>query len=283
MASSQLLGSHIQKLRRRAGLTQDELSHKAGLAYSTLAKIERGAIKNPSVFTIAALARALFVSLDELMAMQVVPKTGSSKNKIKFVYCDINGVLVDYHKIFVRVAEQNNMPVDKIESIFMRFNDPADRGEISVSDFDKLMGPKLRLSPFNWKRRYISGVEPVEPMATCLKAVSKQLPVGIISNNRAGFIDALLTRKLIPNIKYATVIDSSQVGIIKPDDHIFELAEKTAGVKPENILLIDDTAGNVAAAEARGWQVIHFNVYDPEGTVKRVYEALKMPTRSKKA
>jgi len=41
------LGQRLQKARQNAGLTQQELCQKAGLSYSTLAKIERGAIKAP--------------------------------------------------------------------------------------------------------------------------------------------------------------------------------------------------------------------------------------------
>ncbi len=61
------LGGKLQLARKRAGLTQQELCQKAGLSYSTLAKIERGAIKSPSVFTVAAIANATGVKLEELL------------------------------------------------------------------------------------------------------------------------------------------------------------------------------------------------------------------------
>jgi transcriptional regulator with XRE-family HTH domain len=41
------LGKRLQAARQKAGLTQQTLCQKAGLSYSTLAKIERGAIKSP--------------------------------------------------------------------------------------------------------------------------------------------------------------------------------------------------------------------------------------------
>ena len=61
------LGKRLQGARRAAGLTQQELCHKAGLSYSTLTKIERGAIKAPSIFTIQSIAGALETTLDELL------------------------------------------------------------------------------------------------------------------------------------------------------------------------------------------------------------------------
>jgi Predicted transcriptional regulators len=67
------LGKRLQMARQNAGLTQQALCHKADISYSTLTKIERGAIKAPSIFTIQNIAEALGISLDELMA-----GTGSS-------------------------------------------------------------------------------------------------------------------------------------------------------------------------------------------------------------
>src|SRR5690554_1245969 len=50
------LGKRLQLARQSAGLTQQALCHKAELSYSTLTKIERGAIKAPSIFTIQNIA-----------------------------------------------------------------------------------------------------------------------------------------------------------------------------------------------------------------------------------
>ncbi|HEX9679749.1 MAG TPA: helix-turn-helix transcriptional regulator, partial [Candidatus Saccharimonadales bacterium] len=61
------LGLAIKSAREAAKLTQDDLSDRAGLAYSTLAKIEQGAIKNPSFSTILALSRALNLSIEQLL------------------------------------------------------------------------------------------------------------------------------------------------------------------------------------------------------------------------
>lgn len=58
-----------QKLRRARGeLGVRELSRRCGLAEETIRKIERGAVPTPAFFTIAAIAGALDVPLDELVA-----------------------------------------------------------------------------------------------------------------------------------------------------------------------------------------------------------------------
>src|ERR1700759_1810256 len=99
------LGQKLPLARKRAGLTQQELCQKAGLSYSTLAKIERGAIRSPSVFTVATIARITNTPLESLLDLpQAVAAPGQnakkrSKTGITFVYFDVNGTLVRfYHK-----------------------------------------------------------------------------------------------------------------------------------------------------------------------------------------
>ncbi len=69
MESKQIntLGENIKKARLKAKLSQDDLARKAAVAYTTLTKIETGVIKNPSVNITAQIAKALNVSIEELL------------------------------------------------------------------------------------------------------------------------------------------------------------------------------------------------------------------------
>jgi transcriptional regulator with XRE-family HTH domain len=61
------LGRCIKILRKQRSLTQEGLAVQSGVSYTTLTKIENEAIKNPSFESIAAIARGLSISLDELI------------------------------------------------------------------------------------------------------------------------------------------------------------------------------------------------------------------------
>ena len=61
------LGKKIKKLRNDLGLSQDELARKADVPYTTLTKIETGVIKKPSVYVVAKIAKALNISIEELL------------------------------------------------------------------------------------------------------------------------------------------------------------------------------------------------------------------------
>jgi 2-haloacid dehalogenase len=54
------------------------------------------------------------------------------------------------------------------------------------------------------------------------------------------------------------IIVSGEVKIMKPERAIFELTLRRLGLRAEECLFIDDSKGNVAAAAAMGFRVIHF-------------------------
>ena len=52
---------------RQAGITQERLAAKAGVAIATVRKIETGAVVEPGYFTVMALIEALGARPDDLM------------------------------------------------------------------------------------------------------------------------------------------------------------------------------------------------------------------------
>ena len=61
------LGKKIKTLRLKLQLSQDKFARKADIPYTTLTKIETGVIKKPSVFVMAKIAKALNMTVDELI------------------------------------------------------------------------------------------------------------------------------------------------------------------------------------------------------------------------
>lgn len=58
------------------------------------------------------------------------------------------------------------------------------------------------------------------------------------------------------------VIDSEMAGVKKPNSIIFELALKSANVKPENALMIGDSLeADILGAKASGLHTLHFNTH----------------------
>ena len=67
MTSGKTISENIKKMRAKLGLTQDDLAKKADVKYTTLMKVESGTVNKPSVQTMAKIAKALGVSIEELL------------------------------------------------------------------------------------------------------------------------------------------------------------------------------------------------------------------------
>lgn len=273
------LGKRLQSVRQGAGLTQQQLCDKTGLSYSTLAKIERGAIKSPSIFTIQSIADVIGVSLDELVGRIVNSSKNdkkTSKSGIKFVYFDINGCLVRFfHKAFTSLAKDTGATLDRAEAAFWHYNDDVCRGDMTLSAFNKALAKHLNVDSVDWTPYYLEEIEPIKEMHELLKWAEEHYQIGLMSNIMPGTIDQLIEKGLVPKINYDVIIDSSKVGAIKPEKQIYEIAAKQAGVNPEDILLVDDSRSNVMAGEKMGWHVLWFDDYRPADSAKRVRQVLE--------
>lgn len=92
--------------------------------------------------------------------------------------------------------------------------------------------------------------EPVVALTRRLRGAG--LRTALVTNNarefRAGWQSLLPIAEL-----FDAVIDSSEVGVRKPDPKIFEMALRAVGgVAPEHAVFLDDFEGNVAAARRLG-------------------------------
>jgi putative hydrolase of the HAD superfamily len=271
------LGRRLQAVRVQAGLTQQSLCHKAGLSYSTLTKIERGAIKAPSIFTIQSIASALGIGLEELMSAGVgAIQKRQSKSGVRFIYFDINGCLVRfYHRAFTRLAEVSGAPADVIETTFWHYNDDVCRGDMSMDDFNAAFAKALGIEKVDWMEYYLEAIDPITSMHDVVRWAGENYRIGLLTNIMPGFIDAMKKRGILPDVPYDVVVDSSQVNAIKPESKIYEVATEKAGCPPAEILLVDDARTNLMAAEKHGWHVLWFDDYRPEESIVRIKDALE--------
>ena len=61
------IGKNIKQYRQNKGLSQDKLSKLADLSLNTVVKIELDESPNPTIETIQRIAKALDVSVDDLL------------------------------------------------------------------------------------------------------------------------------------------------------------------------------------------------------------------------
>jgi FMN phosphatase YigB (HAD superfamily)/DNA-binding XRE family transcriptional regulator len=277
------LGKQLQRARQAAGLTQQQLCQKANLSFSTLTKIERGAIKSPSIFTVQAIAQALGTSLDVLIGAATPATPGrhllQTKSGVRFVYFDVNGCLVRfYQRAFAQIAEETGNTADTVETAHWHYTDDACRGVMTMDDFNQAMAKRLGVESIDWSKFYLETAEAVPGMPELLSWAIERYKIGLLTNIMPGLLKGLQQHGKVPNLPYDAVINSSEVGTIKPEEKIFEIAGEHAGVAPSEILLVDDTQANLKVAESLGWHVLWFDYARPEESVENIRAALEPAT-----
>ncbi|MCG8590791.1 MAG: HAD family phosphatase [Proteobacteria bacterium] len=98
----------------------------------------------------------------------------------------------------------------------------------------------------------LGGSQPREAVVARTRALREAgFRTALVTNNVPEFREAW--RRMIPVEElFHAIVDSSEVGVRKPDPAIYRLALEQLGVAPERALFLDDYEGNVRAAEAVG-------------------------------
>lgn len=67
MLASNKIAENLKILRNAKGHSLEKIARLAGLSLNTIVKIENGTNKNPTIDTLTKIAKALDVSVDELI------------------------------------------------------------------------------------------------------------------------------------------------------------------------------------------------------------------------
>lgn len=277
-----ILAQAIASARKAAGFTQQELCNTANLSYSTLAKIERGAIKTPSVFTVATIAAVTGTTVEALTGITTTQaptapakQYKTAKNGVRFVYFDVNGTLVRFfQRAFTQISADTGASADGIEAMFWHYNDDICKGQMPTEEFNSILAKRIGVPSIDWGKYYLANIEPITELKECVAWVADHYKIGLMTNIMPGLLQQMLQTHILPDVAYDAIIDSSEAGYIKPEPEIYQAAQDMAGCEPAEILLIDDSRPNLMAAERLGWHVLWFDDYRPEEGAKRIVEAL---------
>ena len=109
--------------------------------------------------------------------------------------------------------------------------------------------------PIEVRRKLWGSIKPNEGMIDAVKRIGAHYKVGLLTNNVKEWGG---WRELYPTELFEVVIDSSEVGIRKPDPAIYRLACERLGVAPDRAAFVDDIETNVEGARALGLTAIRF-------------------------
>lgn len=105
------LGKRIRELRGEQGISQEELSFKAGISAAHLGQVER-AVKKPTVETIGKLAAALGVPVTALFSSEYTPEAAHGNSTLAKINAQLSSM-----------SEVEQKDILKVIRIFRGFRD----------------------------------------------------------------------------------------------------------------------------------------------------------------
>lgn len=120
-------------------------------------------------------------------------------------------------------------------------------------------------------KSWVSDYQPIIPMHQLASQFNSIYKMGVLSNLYIDFWDEIVRQQFIPtDVNFSPVIISAEVGCMKPDPKIYEIAEEKSGFKGDEILFIDDKPENLAEAARHGWQTFRFEYNNPEESAAKL-------------
>ena len=198
---------------------------------------------------------------------------------IRAVFFDFGGVIMrtEYQAPRQHLAERLRMDYEDIDKVVFG-SESARRASIGEITEDAHWGEMLKRVnlPFSEKKAFVNeffGGDVLDRnLIEYLRSLRGRANRGLISNAWSGLRE-FITREKIIDI-FDTVIISAEVGMVKPEAKIYEIALKQAGVRADEAVFVDDMAVNIEACEKAGMKGILFR--DPQETVDQLNRYLKI-------
>jgi len=178
---------------------------------------------------------------------------------IKAVIFDCFGVIIadGLEAVLLRLEQSDPSARGFVREIIHKVN----RGQLSPRESHYLISQHLGMSSEKWQQGIRSGEVRNQYVIDLILELRKTYRTGLLSNVGKGglslrFSDAELQRL------FDEVVISADVGLMKPEAEIYELAAQRLGVLPAECVFIDDRQPYVDGARRAGMQAILYQNFD---------------------
>jgi len=194
------------------------------------------------------------------------------KSGVQAVIWDFGGVLTSSpFEAFNRFEVERGLPADFIRQVNSTNPDTNawalfERSDISLDEFDRKFSDEAQtLGGAVTGKEVVSLLSgDIRPdMVTALKRCKEHFKVGCITNNVSAGEGAGMARShdkaaAVADVMalFDHVIESSKIGMRKPDPRIYQLACETLDVDPNKSIYLDDLGINLKPAKALGMTTI---------------------------
>lgn len=116
-----------------------------------------------------------------------------------------------------------------------------------------------------------------EMLSLIRRASAAGFRLGILSNELELFYGRAVLDRMSVMRSFDAIVDATHTKILKPDPRAYALGVDALGLRPGEILFVDDQPGNVAGAERAGLRAQWFDIRDVAGSIRAIERHLALP------
>jgi epoxide hydrolase-like predicted phosphatase len=183
---------------------------------------------------------------------------------IKAIYFDIGGVLVRTvnRASRNRLAVRLGMTAEALEELVFSGENgrKAQRGEITAEQQWAYVCQQINWPPMKWRdleAKFFAGDRLDIELVGYIRSLHGRYKTGVISNALSD-VRAAIDNKWHMADAFDAITISAEVGVMKPDARIFQIALQSLGLQPAEAVFVDDFLHNVEGARAVGMHAIQF-------------------------
>lgn len=182
---------------------------------------------------------------------------------IKAVFFDYDGVLTTDKTGSLTtnrfLSKQTGISYEAISIALQRHNAALNEGKTDYASVWPCVCADLRREiPRNLLLAAFESTPVNDEMFRLARDLRTRCPVGIVTDNKKERMEHLRRHQQLDALFHPIVV-SADVGSTKATPRIFEHALAFLDVRPQDCIVIDNSAGNLAAAAALGMKIVHFD------------------------
>lgn len=202
---------------------------------------------------------------------------------VSFIYFDVGGVVVDDfsgNDGWQKLKEELGITPEQ-DGAFMKAFYPLEHEVLVGRDLQSII-PELQKefqlqvsANYSMIDAFVNRFKANKEIWPSIEFARQNYRIGLLTNMYPGMLTQIVEHKLMPDVAWDAVIDSSVKMYKKPDAELFEIAQRAAHIPGKEILFIDNTLGHVEAARNFGWQAYHYDAHNHAESSEKLLRYLR--------